>query len=109
MVDACFGGSMWHDIGPVHIMSVGRDSSVGIANRYELDGPGIESWWGARFSAPAQTCHGAHLASYSMGTGSFPGVKRPGRGVNHSLHLAPRLKQEWSYTSTPSEGLRGLF
>jgi hypothetical protein len=26
-----------------------RDSSVGIATRYGLDGPGIESWWGTRF------------------------------------------------------------
>ena len=25
---------------------------------------------------------------------SSPGVKRPGRGVNHPLHLAPRLKKE---------------
>jgi hypothetical protein len=32
----------------------GRDSSVGIATRYGLDGPGIESFggWGTRFSAP---------------------------------------------------------
>jgi len=30
-----------------------------------------------------------------MDTGSFPGVKRPGRGVDHPpLHLAPRLKKE---------------
>jgi len=28
-----------------------------------------------------------------MGTGSFPGVKRPGRGVDHTPHLAPRLKK----------------
>ena len=28
---------------------VGRDSSVGIATRYELDGPGIESLWGRDF------------------------------------------------------------
>ena len=27
-----------------------QDSSVGIAARYCLDGPGIESRWGARFS-----------------------------------------------------------
>jgi len=27
-----------------------------------------------------------------MGTRSFPGVKRPGRGVDHPPHLAPRLK-----------------
>ena len=34
---------------------VGRDSSVGIATCHGLDGPGIESRWGARFSAPIQT------------------------------------------------------
>jgi len=28
---------------------VGRDSSVGIATRYWLDGPGIESHWGEIF------------------------------------------------------------
>jgi len=44
-----------------------------------------------------------------MGTGSFPGVKRPGGGVDHLPHQAPRLKEEYSYTSTPSLGLRGLF
>jgi len=38
---------------------------------------------GVRFSAPVQTTLGLHPASYTMGTGSFPGVKRPGRGVDH--------------------------
>ena len=38
---------------------------------------------GARFSAPIQTGPGAHPASYTMGTGSFRGVKRPGCGVNY--------------------------
>ena len=37
----------------------------------------------ARFSAPVQTVPGAHPASYTTGTGSFPGVKRPGCGVDH--------------------------
>ena len=59
-----------------------RDSSVGIATRYRLQGTGIESLWGARFSAPVQTGRGAHPASYSMGTGSSPGVKRPRRGLD---------------------------
>ena len=59
----------------------GQDSSVGIATRYGLDGPGIESRWGARFSAPVQTGPGAHPASCATGTGSFPGIKRPGRGA----------------------------
>jgi hypothetical protein len=47
-----------------------------------------------RFSARVQTGPGAHPASYTMGTGSFPGVKRPGRGVDHPPHLVPRLKKE---------------
>ena len=38
---------------------------------------------GARFFAPVQTGPGAHSASYTMGTGSFLGVKRPGRGADH--------------------------
>ena len=58
----------------------GPGSSVGIATGYGLGGPGIESPWGARFSAPVQTGPGAHTASCTIGTGSFPGVKR-GRGV----------------------------
>ena len=56
---------------------------------------------GARFSAPIQTGPGAHPASYTLGTGSFPGVKRPGRSVDHPPHLARGLKKEYNYTSTP--------
>jgi len=45
---------------------------------------------GASFSASAQTGPGVYQASYIMGTGSLsPGVKRPGRGADHQLHLAP--------------------
>ena len=64
--------------------TVSWDSSVGIATGYGLDGPEIESRWGARFFVPLQTGRGAHPASSTMGTGSFPGVKRPGRDVDHS-------------------------
>ena len=46
---------------------MGRNSSVGIATRYGLDGPGIESSWEARFSAPVQAGLGAHPASYTNG------------------------------------------
>jgi hypothetical protein len=35
-----------------------------------------------------------------MVTGCLPEVKRPGRGVNHPPHLAPRLKKESTYTLT---------
>ena len=33
---------------------LGRDSSVGIATSYGLDGPGIESLWGRNFSHPSR-------------------------------------------------------
>jgi hypothetical protein len=60
--------------------------------RYGLVGPDIESRWGARFSASFQAGYEDHPASYTMDTGSFPRVKRPGRGVDHPPHLAQRLK-----------------
>ena len=39
----------------------------------------------------------------------FPWAKRPGRGVEHLPHLAPRLKKVQRYTFTPHLGLRDLF
>ena len=71
----------------------GPGSSVGIATGYGLDGLGIESRWGARFSATVQTGPGAYPASCTMGTGPFPGVKS-GRGVTLTPH--PLLVQ-WSW------------
>ena len=62
---------------------MGRDSVVGMATRYGLDGSGVESRLGARFSATVHTGPGAQPDSYTMGIGSFLGVKRPGRGVDH--------------------------
>jgi len=47
-----------------------------------------------RFSASIQIGPGAHPASCTMGTRSFPEVKQPGRGIDHPLHLAPMLKKE---------------
>ena len=50
---------------------------------YGLTVQGSDPGGGGTFSAPVQTSPGAHSASYTMGTGSFLGVKRPGRGVDH--------------------------
>ena len=84
----------------------GRDSSVGIATRYMLDGPGIESRWEARFSKPVQTGPGFHLASYTMGTGLFPEVKQPERGVDqpppYSAEVEGRVKLYICSPSGPS-------
>jgi hypothetical protein len=63
----------------------GPGSVVGIAAGYRLDGPGIKSRWRVRFSTPVQTGPGAHPASCTMGTGSFPGVNS-GWGVTLTPH-----------------------
>jgi len=55
---------------------VGRDSLAGIAARYGLDDPGIESRWGARFPAPVQTW-GPPSLLYN-GHGVFPVGKAAG-------------------------------
>ena len=46
-----------------------------------------------RFSAPVQTGPGTQLASYIMATGSFPGVKRPRRGVDHPPLSSTEVKE----------------
>ena len=67
----------------------GRDSSVGIANRYGLGGPGIESWWERDFPHPSRP----HRLLYSGYRVSFPRVKRLCFDVNNPHPLA-RLKKE---------------
>ena len=62
------------------MLHMGRDGVAGEATRYGPDGPGIEYGWGLRFFTPIQTGHGTNLTSYTRGTGSFPGLKRLGRG-----------------------------
>jgi hypothetical protein len=47
----------------------------------------------AKFSTLVQTGPGAHPASYTMGTGSFPGVKWPGRGVDHPPASSAEVKE----------------
>ena len=48
---------------------------------------------GARFSAPIQTDSEAHPAFYTMSTGSFPGAKRPGLGVDHPPPYSAEVKE----------------
>jgi len=58
---------------------------------------------GARFSAPIQTSPEVHPASYTMGTGSLPGVKRPGRGVGHLPPSSAEVKERVElYLCSPS-------
>ena len=48
---------------------------------------------GARFNAPIENGPGAHPAAYAMCTGSFPGVKRPGRDVDHPPTSSAKVKE----------------
>ena len=71
---------------------VGRDTSVDIATRYGLDGPGIGSG-GDEFSASVQTGPGVHPAYTTMCTGSFLGVKRSVRDVDHPPPSSVEVKE----------------
>jgi len=64
---------------------------------------------GLRFSTPVQTGPGAHPASYTKGTGSFSGVKRPQRGADHPPPPSAEVKERVELYLYPSLGLRGLF
>jgi hypothetical protein len=156
-------------VGIITRTMLGRDSSVGTATRYGLNGPGIESLpsglrlgsasdrlLGLRFES--RRGHGCLCCVSSVKTSkvqdsqdkdtstdevqtskiiqknpgvgeiiatrrdrpwgppsllyngyrvSFPGVKRPGRGVNHPPPSSAEAKE--SYTSTPPLGLHDLF
>ena len=76
----------------IECVNMDRDSSVGIATRYGLDGPVIKSLLG-ELAEIFRTRPGAHPASYTLGTGSFPGVKRPGRGVDHPPTFCDKVKE----------------
>ena len=71
----------------VHLVGLicGPGSSVGIATELRAGWSGDRIPMRLRFSAPVQTGPGAHSASCTMGTGSFPGVKY-GRGVTLTPH-----------------------
>jgi len=77
-----------------HLVFCELGGIVDMTTGFELEGPGIESQWRRDFSAAVQTGLGIHPASCRMGTGSFPGVKRPGRDFNRPPYLVLRSKKE---------------
>jgi hypothetical protein len=77
-----------------------RDTAVGIATRYGLDGPGFETQWGGRdICMRPHRPRGPPNLMYNGYRVSFSGVKQPGSGVNHPL-TAPRSSMG-SATSPP--------
>jgi len=87
-----------------YALSVNRDSVGRIVTRYGLDGSGIESRR-SEFSAPFQTGPEVYPTSCRPSIGSFPGVMRPGRGVDHSLPSGTEVKERidiYLYSSSVS-------
>ena len=58
-------------------------TSVGIATRYGMDGPEIESLCGRDFPHPSRPVLGPTQPPVQWVPGLSPEVKRPGRGADH--------------------------
>ena len=72
-----------------------------------LDGPGIVSRW--RQELPHSSCGPPKLLSNGYRV-SFPGVKQPGRGVNHTPPFSAEVKERvevYFYSSGPSRHVIG--
>jgi hypothetical protein len=82
----------------------GTGSVVGIATSYWLDSLGIESRWGARFSAPVQTGPGANQPPVQW----VPGLSWGERAARVCADPSPPSRavvlKGKSYTSTPPMG-----
>ena len=95
-----FGGPQFEKRWSRHLVKmcyycVNRNTSVGIAIRYRLDGQGIESvGGGADFTHRSRWALGPTQPLVKRSAGLFPGVKLPGHCVDHPPHLASRLKKE---------------
>jgi len=88
----------------------GSDSSVGIATGYELDGPVIESRWGARLSAPVQTGPEAPPSLLYNGYRVFPGGKeRPGHDADPSPPSSAVVKERVELYLYSPYGPYGLY
>jgi hypothetical protein len=78
----------------VWVLVGGRDSSVGIATRYGLDGKGIESRWWWDFPHPSRP---------ALGVPGPPRIKRQGRGVHHPPPFSAEVKERAQlYLYSPS-------
>jgi len=72
---------------------VGQDSSVGIAIRYGLEGPGIESQWERDFPQPSRPALSSTQPPIQRVPGLFPGGKAAGRGVEHPPPSSADVKE----------------
>ena len=83
---------------------VDRDSSVGIAARYGLNGPGMESRCGRDFLYPFRPALGPTQTTKQRVPGLYRRVKRSGRDVDHPLQISAEVKDR-VYIFSPSGSL----
>jgi hypothetical protein len=99
-------------INPGYDMMVGQGGVMSIATVLRLGQRRIRPSTGREkrvFPSP-EDGSGAHSAFYSMGTGdSFLGVKRLGRESGHSSPSSADVQNDWSYTSSLSIYLHGVY
>ena len=60
---------------------------------YRLYGPGIKYWWGQDFPPPSRLALGPTQPPIRRVPGYFQGLKRLGRGVNHSPPPSAEVKE----------------
>jgi hypothetical protein len=90
----------------VHITGkrvLGQDSVVGIATGYELGGPGMESQWGRDFQHLPRPALGPTQPPVQRVMSLFPGVKWPGRCIDHPPPSSTEVKERVElYLCSPS-------
>jgi hypothetical protein len=59
----------------------------------------------AIFSTTVQKGSGAHLASYAMGTGYLPGLKRPERVIQHTTVFSDEIKERLELYDYSTSGI----
>jgi hypothetical protein len=88
---------------------VGRGSSVGIATGYGLDGPGIETLWEARYSAPVPNRPLGPPSLLYKGYRVFSGGKeRPGHDADPLPLLVPWSRKSRAIPLLPLWAVRSV-
>jgi hypothetical protein len=76
---------------------------------YGMDSLGFEPWWVWDFLQPSRMAPRPTQPPVLWVPGVFLMVKQLMHGINHPLHLAPRLEKEYCYNSILSLGFHGLL
>jgi len=72
---------------------MGRESAVGIATHYGMDGPGTESWWDRDFLHRSRPALGPTQPPVQWAPRLSRGVRQPGRGVDHPPLNSAEVKE----------------